>query len=408
MLKKIKKMLVPVISSFVFLGIISQSGSASAATNSNTYAVPLHDNVAVYDNSTGQSNEVATIKANQPVVITRDFDANLWEVKIGNGYGYINKSDVSLSTTLKTNNLNQGKANKNSTVLIHSDAPVYDNTSGKLVPMATIKEGIRYPIVADYGKNWWLVDIGGRLGYLPKFKTTIDHGIPILMYHHILKPEEKRNSEFANASTTVTTVEFEEQMKWLYENGYKTISMEDLERYLNRGGNVPSKSVVITFDDGIVSTREYAYPVLKQYGFIAEQFIITSRTQATPVEFNWKGLQFLSTIDMENLKDVFRYGSHTNALHNIVNGVSLVVSEPEHVVYSDLKLSKEALNTNYFAYPFGQYNNQTIKIVKSLGFTMAVTTKNGKVHLGDDKLQLKRMGIEPGMNINQFANEVSN
>ena len=108
------------------------------------------------------------------------------------------------------------------------------------------------------------------------------------------------------------------------------------------------------------------------------------------------------------MADVFNYGSHTNALHNLNNGVSDVISKSDPVVYSDFQKSKQILDTNHFAYPFGQYDSATINTLKSLGFTMAVTTKNGKINLGEDMLQLQRINIVPGMTLTEFANAVDN
>jgi peptidoglycan/xylan/chitin deacetylase (PgdA/CDA1 family) len=171
---------------------------------------------------------------------------------------------------------------------------------------------------------------------------------------------------------------------------------------------LPEKSIVITFDDGIISTREYAYPILKKHGFVAEQFIITGRIQVSPPKFDWTGLQFLSQKDMDNMTDVFNYGSHTHALHNFIEGVSDLTSKSDSVVYSDLQKSKQILGTNHFAYPFGKYDSATLHTLKSLGFTMAVTTENGKINLGEDKLQLQRINIVPGMTLTNFAKAVNN
>ena len=177
---------------------------------------------------------------------------------------------------------------------------------------------------------------------------------------------------------------------------------------MNKSTNLPGKSIVITFDDGIISTREYAYPVLKKHGFVAEQFIITGRIQASPPSFNWQGLQFFSEQDMDNMSDIFNYGSHTHALHNLNKGISDVVSKPDSVVFSDFQKSKQVLDTNHFAYPFGQYDSATLTTLKNLGFTMAVTTKHGKVNLGEDKLQLQRINVVPGMTLTQFAQNINN
>ncbi|MFC5558904.1 polysaccharide deacetylase family protein [Ureibacillus thermophilus] len=378
------------------------------AASSVSFAVPLSDNVKVYDNRTGSLVPVATMKKNQPLVIHQEYGQDWFQVKFGNGYGYINKNDVYRSVTWTERNVNKNVKNSNMTVLINQDVEVFDNTSGKLKPMITIHAGIRYPIIGDYSKNFWKVDVGGRIGYMPKFKTSIDYGIPILMYHHILKPEEKASSAFANANTTVTTVEFNAQMQWLKNNGYQTISLYDLERYMKHQVNLPAKAVVITFDDGITSTREYAYPVLKENGFTAEQFIITSRIPASKEPFQWDTLRFLSKQDMDEMSDIFRYGSHTHDLHSLVGSKAKGLTISEYDLYSDLVMSRNILGTYYFAYPFGQYNQNYINAVKKAGFRMAVSTRGGKVNLGENLYTLERLGIEPGLSLDQFARKVGN
>lgn len=381
--------------------------SHGVKANTVAYAVPFSDNVPVYDNRTGELVQIATMKLNQPLVIHADYGANWWQVKLGNGYGYINKKDVYRSTTWVTNNVNKGLVNTNTAVTTHVDTKVYENTVGSsLVEIGTIKKGYRYPIIADYGVKWWQIDFGGRIGYIHKKDVGLDTGVPILMYHHILTPEQKANSQFAKAGTTITTNEFNTQMQYLKDQGFTTLSLNDLEKYLNKSINIPAKSIVITFDDGIVSTREYAYPILKSHGFVAEQFIITGRIGENKT-FDWKTLQFFSQEDMDNMTDVFNYGNHTHALHNAVKGVSDVVSKPDSTVYSDIQTAKNILGTNHFAYPFGQYNSSTINTLKQLGFKTAVTTKSGKVKLGEDKLQLERINIYPGMTLTEFSRLVS-
>lgn len=369
-----------------------------------SYAVPLYDQVPIYDNRTGSLVPIATMKRNEPLIIEGEL-TNFYCVKIGNGYGYIAKKDTYRSTTWTTHNVNQNQKVSNVTVLINYDLEIFDNTSGRLIPMITVKSGIRYPVISSFG-NFWKVDVGGRIGYMPKYKTSIDNGVPILMYHHILAPEEKAQSQFANASTTVTTTEFQSQMEWLKNNGYQTISLYDLERYLSKSVNLPAKAIIITFDDGIISTREYAYPILKQYGFTAEQFIITGRIPPYSIPFQWDKLHFLSKEDMNIMSDVFRYGSHTHNLHQLINnkGIALTVSQQQ--LYEDLRLSKGILGTSYFAYPFGHYDQRLINTLKTSGYRMALTTQSGKVKLGDNVYTLKRLGIEPGISITEFARKI--
>lgn len=86
--------------------------------------------------------------------------------------------------------------------------------------------------------------------------------VPILMYHNV-SPE-----------STVTTEEFEEQMKALHEAGYQAVSLQDLVRYVEEGAELPEKPIGITFDDGYRGNYLYAYPVLQKYGFKASIFAI--------------------------------------------------------------------------------------------------------------------------------------
>lgn len=229
------------------------------------------------------------------------------------------------------------------------------------------------------------------------------------MYHHILTKEQKADSPYANSSTTMTDKEFNEQMDYLKRYGYTTISTKDLESYLNRYINLPAKTVVITLDDGNISSRIYAYPKLKEHGFIADQFMITSRIAKTPATFNHKQLHFLSQQEMDQMTDVYNYYGHTHALHNLTNkNQSHLVVKSAAEINKDLQLNRQILKgMTYLAYPFGQYNNSTIQLLKNNGFTMAYTTKSGKVKLGMNKLALPRMGIEPNVSLNQFAGKVA-
>lgn len=393
----------------LIVGLAISTPTKEVSADTVSYAVPLKNLVNVYENRTGKLVPMAVMLINQPLVIHADSGTNWWQVKLGNGYGYVYKGDVLRTTTWTTHNVNWSYVNTNTSIITKADAEVFDNSSGSLVPMAKLKAKYRYPVIADSGE-FWKVDVGGRVGYVAKVSVEPDNGVPVLMYHHILTPEDKADSPFATATTTVTTTEFNSQIDYLANQGYTTISMYDLERYLNKSVNLPAKSVVITFDDGIISTMEYAYPKLKQHGFIAEQFIITSRIPTSSATFDHKRLHFLSQQDMDTMGDVYSYESHTHNLHNLDgNTISQVLTKTDAEVYTDIQTSQGILGgSKYFAYPFGQYDNGTINTLKSLGFTIAVTTKTGKVTLGENKLEMDRVQVLPGLGVKEFAEKVDN
>ncbi len=92
--------------------------------------------------------------------------------------------------------------------------------------------------------------------------------IPILLYHHVNYTDKD--------SLSVTPENFEEQMKYLFENDYKTLFLDEFYSIIKQGRKIPAKSVIITFDDGYLDNWVYAYPILKKYKMKATIFVITS------------------------------------------------------------------------------------------------------------------------------------
>ncbi|HEU0051338.1 MAG TPA: polysaccharide deacetylase family protein, partial [Patescibacteria group bacterium] len=98
--------------------------------------------------------------------------------------------------------------------------------------------------------------------------------VPVLMYHHI-RPMRPNFSK-ADREYTVTPEAFEEQMHSLWLAGYETITPDDLLSAIGKGqSSLPTKSVLITFDDGFRDQYQYAFPVLKKYHLKATFFIVS-------------------------------------------------------------------------------------------------------------------------------------
>src|SRR5690606_754156 len=80
----------------------------------------------------------------------------------------------------------------------------------------------------------------------------------------------------------VTVDHFEDQLRWLRRHGYRSLNSAQFAGHL-AGQSVPSKSILITFDDGYLDNWVYAYPLLKQYGYSAMLFLVTSWANEGPV-----------------------------------------------------------------------------------------------------------------------------
>ncbi len=219
-----------------------------------------------------------------------------------------------------------------------------------------------------------------------------NQSVPVLYYHSI---EYEKGNELR-----LPKEKFREQMKFLKENGYTTLTMNELYDFLAHDKPVPDKSVVITFDDGYRDNYENAFPILKEFGFKATIFIITSTID--------KEEDFLTS---NQLKEMERYGidieSHT------VNHDKLDRLSYDKQLYT-LKNSKEFLEKllnrkiYYFAYPYGEWNENTIKALKNAGYKMAFTTESGWANKNKGLYRLNRVYVNANHSMAEFERRLAN
>lgn len=225
--------------------------------------------------------------------------------------------------------------------------------------------------------------------------------VPVLLYHHLLYDSENKDKKNA---AIISVEQFSEQMKYLSDNGYTTISMEQMYGFLYNNEKLPLKSVLITFDDGYYSNYLYAYPILKEYGFKASFFIITSVVSEEERVFDPDAFTMLDRKSMEASKDVFTYYSHTDNTHEVVKDTSGFVFYDNDFITGDILKSFEMTDdTLAFAYPYGIYTDEKIEILKNLDVKLCFTTKTGSVTINNDPYLLPRWVVYPSYNIKKFA-----
>lgn len=346
---------------------------------------------------------VGTIEEGQILAVVPTA-ADYYEFSFGFGTGFIDKTHLGpvegkQRVEDRLGDLNKPLSNQN--LVTFRDVQVYNAPNSGSAPFGTLADNIRYPVIArlkdHLNQTWFQIRIGNRLGYVSSLDAQPDNGIPVLTYHHILRDEE--NTRFRHTSTTTSVVAFSNQMTWLRDMGYTTLTMYQLEGYVRNRMNLPARSVVITFDDGLKSVYRYAYPVLKEYGFKATSFIISSRIKRHPQTWNPRALQFMSISELQASQDVFDVQSHTHFLHRVDNyRRPILLSRSYHNVLFDFEHSRRALaqfnpHVLYLSYPFGGFNDSAVKAANDAGFHMAVTTVRGKVKPGDNPFLLKRLYI---------------
>lgn len=361
---------------------------------------------------------VGNIRAGQIIAVvagTEDYAA----FRFGFGSGFIDRGHLGNIAGKQRVEDSLGDLNKplsNQNLITWQDTPLYNAPDKRSERFGTLAENLRYPVIDKLkdrlNQTWFQIRIGNRLAWVSSLDAQQDNGIPVLTYHHILHDEE--NTRFRHTSTTTSVRAFTNQMTWLRDQRYTTLSMAQLEGYIRSRINLPARAVAITFDDGLKSVSRYAYPVLRQYGFKATAFIITSRIKRHPQKWDPKSLQFMSVPELYAISDVFDFQSHTHFLHRIdARKHPVLLGQTYHNILFDFERSRRALtqfnpHVLYLSYPFGGYNDKAIKAANEAGFHLAVTTMRGKVKPGDNPFLLRRLYILRTDSLETMSRLISN
>lgn len=404
---------------FLFLLL---AGSASAAIISEQ-AVPARylqttEDADIWAQVGDKVITVGNIRAGQIIGVVPG-EEDYYAFRFGFGSGFIDKGHLGTVTGNKRVQDSLGDLNKplsNQNLITWQDTPLYNAPDKTSPQFGTLAQNLRYPIIDKLkdrlNQTWFQIRIGNRLAWVSSLDAQEDSGLPVLTYHHILHDEE--NTRFRHTSTTTSVRAFTNQMTWLRDQGYATLSMYQLEGYVRNRMNLPARAVVITFDDGLKSVSRYAYPILRQYGFKATAFIISSRIKLKPQKWDPKSLQFMSVSELNGIRDVFDVQSHTHFLHRVDDARHpILFSRSYHNILFDFKRSRRALaqfnpHVLYLSYPFGGYDDKAVKAANDAGFHMAVTTVRGKVKPGDNPFLLKRLYILRTDSLETMSRLISN
>lgn len=213
--------------------------------------------------------------------------------------------------------------------------------------------------------------------------------LSIMMYHWFYnkdtyEPHMKTNENWMDIE------KFETHMKYLRDQNYYFPTWEEVALYIDGKLTLPKNSVVITVDDGQKNFFELAIPVINKYNIHATSFLITSKTKkSTITKFTSYNVEFRS---------------HTHNMHiRKSNSEGVFLTDPLKSTTADLEKSKKKLGQGFvLAYPFGHSNANTETALKNTGFVVAVTTQQGQVSPGMDKLYLPRVRMSANVSFEGF------
>ena len=228
-----------------------------------------------------------------------------------------------------------------------------------------------------------------------KARTSSNAFLPVLMYHSIGGDRDDHRSSYYQ--TTTSPQQFAEQVRFLYENGYSSVTLDAAVDRLRKRSADSTKAVAITFDDGFEDFYIEAFPILEQYGFSATMFLPTSYIGKSAQRFQGKYCLTWDQVRELNAAGVV-FGSHT-ATHP-----QLHLSEPTEQ-RRELQDSKEAIEqalgspVHSFSYPYAfpeqdhRFAQRLRETLAECGYTNGVSTIVGRAASTDHDFFLKRLPV---------------
>lgn len=210
--------------------------------------------------------------------------------------------------------------------------------------------------------------------------------MPILLYHHI-------GYSFKDSEYYVSPDAFADQMNYLFMRGYRTISVEQLTQAIRFGAQLPSRPILLTFDDGSETVYINALPVMQTYGFTGTAYIVDNYIGAT---------RYMDKAQIRALYEAgWEIGSHSLSHRDLTTHPA---SQEDEIVNSRKKLeSYLGVPIHSFAYPFGVYDDASLRFVKQAGYTSAMGLGDESVQRAGSIYYLYRQSVTAKTTLEAFA-----
>lgn len=215
------------------------------------------------------------------------------------------------------------------------------------------------------------------LHFLKEKRDLMGECVPVLAYHGFMPENTKQ--QYYNDNKWIDSIEhFEEQMQYLHDNGWTTLTIDEFYDWQQKKKEIPKKSCLITFDDGYYEMYYQVLPILKKYQFNGVSFIVVSYTPDVtpaydPAQRHMIGWDKIREVEADY--PGLRFESHSYNLH----GHDADGNEPWKTAslsaLEDDFAAGDQYGFQYMAYPYGGFNDNMLQAVERSNIKMAFTFK---------------------------------
>ena len=235
------------------------------------------------------------------------------------------------------------------------------------------------------------------------FPRKAQRRIPILMYHSIQEGTSDRRPYY---DINTSPARFAQQMKFLRENGYRAVHLEEARKLLGQQGVWDSRYVVITFDDGYRDFLTAACPIMAEFNHTAVLFIPSGLIHGERAHFlereclTWSEIRELHANGIE-------IGSHS-VTHCELKSLRTPALEAEVADSKQTIEDKIGHRVTSFSYPYAFPETEVVfsqtlrKLLEKHGYQDGVTTIIGRSGPDSDRLLLPRLPVNSSDDIALF------
>lgn len=230
--------------------------------------------------------------------------------------------------------------------------------------------------------------------------TTSILDVPVLMYHKVNPSVIDRN--------TVHIDNFKQQLQYLVQSGYRTITFAQYQEYMAGRQVLPAKPIILTFDDGYEDNFTHVLPLLKQYNMKGTVFVVVEGIGKPCSWLKRHECNQLMTWDQLNiwLEAGMEVGGHTMT-HPMLSRLS------NEAIKHELEVSKELLERrlktkiDLLCYPYGDLDDRVKTLTRAVGYKGGLAIFNNAPLIHEDMYAIPRVGISSRLPLWEFKLKAS-
>ncbi len=272
-------------------------------------------------------------------------------------------------------------------------------------------ESLARRYLGDPAKAWMIEDYNGTATFTQGREVVIPKRpwnpagvesrgyqlVPILCYHNL--GPQTRGRLLMSASA------FEEQMRYLKREGYNVITLRQFLEFASLRQQLPRKTVVLTFDDGWKSFKEYAHPILKELGYPATLFIYTDFIGAR-VALSWPEIKDLA---QEGYDIQAHSKSHDDMRKKPTESEEEYNRRMQAELVQPLAIFQQRVGApaKILAYPYGSHDEGVVKRVREAGYIAALDVRRQGNPSFTPTLTIHRAQIYSEMSLDDFIRNLT-